>query len=69
MDLWLWRLDIHFCNKPEKVHKVSVTNEFYCEFPKEKVTDEFLMIQDPDEVANRLSYVMNVILDCKWPVQ
>ena len=99
-------LDIHFCNKPDKVHKVSTSNEFtkdhqtlivvraendqagsqsctkrkwshvdyvwctefYDEFLKTKVAEELLRIQDADEVANRLTCALNVMLDCKWPV-
>ena len=100
-------LDIHLCNRPEKVKSVSITNdfpkdhktltlvradadqagnptctkrkwsevdlvwctEFYYEFLYRKVTDELLQIRDPNEIANRLTCVLNVLLDTRWPVK
>ena len=42
--------------------------ESYATFLAHKVNTELLRIQDPEEVANRLTCILNVHLDWKWPV-
>ena len=99
-------LDIHLCNKPEKVKSVKISYEFtkdhhslimtrtdadtapdstvtkrkwdkvnydwmelsYWEWWYWNVTPALLKLQNPDEVAERLTCILNVMLDSKWPV-
>ena len=58
-------LDIHLCNQPAKVKSVEET---YGEFWEDNVLQELCHIEDPNELANRLTCILNVMLDAKWPV-